>query len=57
MEWWPLTRLRLVGVPVHPVLTSDNQALLHHASISTTARYFRAGAAEQAAVVESVFEQ
>jgi hypothetical protein len=31
-------------------------ALLGHASLDTTARYFRAGAAEQAAVVERVFE-
>lgn len=46
------TRLRQGGADVAQV-----QALLHHASISTTARYFRAGAAEQAAVVESVFEQ
>ena len=46
------TRLRQGGADVAQV-----QALLHHASISTTARYFRAGAAEQAAVVETVFEQ
>ncbi|MGV9764753.1 tyrosine-type recombinase/integrase [Micromonospora tulbaghiae] len=30
------------------------QALLGHASLDTTARYFRAGAAEQAAVVERI---
>ena len=32
------------------------QALLGHASLETTARYFRAGAAEQAAIVERVFD-
>ena len=32
------------------------QALLGHASIETAARYFRAGNAEQAAVVDRVFE-
>ncbi|WP_112603263.1 site-specific integrase [Micromonospora noduli] len=31
------------------------QALLGHASLDTT-RYFRAGTAEQAAVVERIFE-
>ncbi|WP_216892134.1 tyrosine-type recombinase/integrase [Nocardia alni] len=46
------TRLRQGGADVAQV-----QALLHHASISTTARYFRAGTAEQAAVMETVFEQ
>lgn len=33
------------------------QALLNHASLETSGRYFRAGRAEQAAVVESAFEQ
>jgi integrase/recombinase XerC len=33
------------------------QALLGHASVETSARYFRAGAAEQAAVVEAAFDQ
>ncbi len=32
------------------------QALLGHASIEAAARYFRAGNAEQAAVVDRVFE-
>ncbi|GIF45260.1 hypothetical protein [Actinoplanes xinjiangensis] len=32
------------------------QALLGHASIETSARYFRAGADEQAAIVETVFD-
>ncbi|MFI0421704.1 hypothetical protein [Spongiactinospora sp. 9N601] len=31
------------------------QALLGHASLDTSARYFRAGTAEQAAVVDRVF--
>ena len=33
------------------------QALLGHASLDTSARYFRAGPAETAAVVERVFDQ
>jgi integrase/recombinase XerC len=37
--------------------TPQVQALLNHASIETSARYFRAGPSEQAAVVESAFEQ
>lgn len=32
------------------------QALLAHASLGTTARYFRAGVTEQAAVVGRIFE-
>ena len=32
------------------------QALLGHASIETAARYFRAGNAEQAAVIDRVFD-
>ncbi|WP_040840850.1 tyrosine-type recombinase/integrase [Nocardia brevicatena] len=46
------TRLRQGGADVAQV-----QALLGHASLDTSARYFRAGAAEQAAIVETVFEQ
>jgi integrase len=45
------TRLRQGGADPAQV-----QALLGHGSLETTARYFRAGAAEQAAVVERVFE-
>ena len=45
------TRLRQGGAdPAHI------QALLGHASIETSARYFRAGAVEQAAIVEVVFD-
>lgn len=44
------TRLRQGGADPAQV-----QALLGHASLDTTARYFRAGAAEQAAVVERIF--
>lgn len=44
------TRLRQDGADPAQV-----QALLGHASLDTTARYFRAGAAEQAAVVERIF--
>ncbi|MBV8541026.1 MAG: hypothetical protein JO364_08770 [Pseudonocardiales bacterium] len=33
------------------------QALLGHASLDTASRYFRAGSAETAAIVEAVFEQ
>lgn len=33
------------------------QALLGHASVETAARYFRAGSAEQAAVIERIFDQ
>ena len=32
------------------------QALLGHASIDTAARYFRAGSAENAAVIERIFD-
>ncbi|MEV6341253.1 tyrosine-type recombinase/integrase [Nocardia vinacea] len=46
------TRLRQGGADVAQV-----QALLNHASVETSARYFRAGTAEQAATVEAVFEQ
>jgi integrase len=45
------TRLREGGADVAQV-----QALLGHASLDTSARYFRAGAAEQAAVVNRVFD-
>lgn len=45
------TRLRQGGADPAQV-----QALLGHASLDTTARYFRAGTAEQAAVVERIFE-
>lgn len=45
------TRLRQGGADVAQV-----QALLGHASLDTAARYFRAGPAETAAVVEAVFE-
>jgi integrase len=46
------TRLRQGGADVAQV-----QALLGHASLDTAARYFRAGPAETAAVVEAVFER
>ncbi|MGP3919252.1 hypothetical protein [Nonomuraea sp. 10N515B] len=36
--------------------TSPSQALLGHASLDTSAWSFRAGTAEQAAVVDRVFE-
>jgi integrase len=45
------TRLRQGGADVAQV-----QALLGHASVETAGRYFRAGAGEQADVVEQVFE-
>jgi integrase/recombinase XerC len=45
------TRCRDDGADVAQV-----QALLGHASLDTSARYFRAGAREKAAVVERVFE-
>ncbi len=45
------TRLRQGGADPAQV-----QALLGHGSIESTARYFRAGAAEQAVVVERIFE-
>ncbi|MGN9846413.1 transposase family protein [Nonomuraea sp. H19] len=44
-------RLREGGADVAQV-----QALLGHASLDTSARYFRAGTAEQAAVVDRVFD-
>ena len=44
------TRLRLGGADPAQV-----QAMLGHASIDTAARYFRAGSAENAAVIERVF--
>ncbi|WP_280489089.1 tyrosine-type recombinase/integrase, partial [Nocardia carnea] len=46
------TRLRQGGADVAQV-----QALLGHASLETSSRYFRAGTAEQAAVVDTIFEQ
>lgn len=45
------TRLRQGGADVAQV-----QALLGHASLNTSARYFRAGPAETAAIVEAVFQ-
>lgn len=45
------TRLRQGGADLAQV-----QALLGHASLETSARYFRAGRAEQAATVEAVFD-
>jgi integrase len=45
------TRLRQGGADPAQI-----QALLGHASIETSARYFRAGADEQAAIVETVFD-
>ena len=46
------TRLRQGGADVAQI-----QALLGHASLDTSARYFRAGAAETAVVVEAIFDQ
>ena len=46
------TRLRQGGADPAQI-----QAMLGHASIDTAARYFRAGSAENAAVVERVFDQ
>ncbi|SFQ26752.1 tyrosine-type recombinase/integrase [Amycolatopsis rubida] len=46
------TRLRQGGADPAQV-----QALLNHASIETSSRYFRAGKTEQATVVDTVFEQ
>jgi len=45
------TRLRQGGADPAQV-----QALLGQASIETAARYFRAGSAEQAAVIDRIFE-
>jgi integrase/recombinase XerC len=45
------TRLRQGGADPAQV-----QALLGHASIDTAARYFRAGSAENAAVIERIFD-
>ncbi|XAN42400.1 site-specific integrase [Micromonospora schwarzwaldensis] len=45
------TRLRQGGAD-----PPQAQALLGHASLDATARYFRAGAAEQAALVERIFD-
>lgn len=46
------TRLRQGGADPAQV-----QALLGHASIDTAARYFRSGSAENAAVIERIFDQ
>jgi len=46
------TRLRLGGAGPAQV-----RALLGHASLDASARYFRAGAAENAAAIERIFEQ
>lgn len=46
------TRLRQSGAD-----SAQIQALMGHASLDTTARYFRAGAGEQAAAVERAFDQ
>ena len=43
------TRLRRGGA-------DPAQALLRHASIDTAARYFRSGSAENAAVIERIFD-
>ncbi|HEU5391749.1 MAG TPA: tyrosine-type recombinase/integrase [Streptosporangiaceae bacterium] len=45
------TRLRQGGADVAQV-----QALLGHASVDTAARYFRSGSAENAAVIERIFD-
>jgi len=45
------TRLRQAGADPAQV-----QALLGHASVDTAARYFRAGSAENAAVIERIFD-
>ena len=46
------TRLRQGGADVAQI-----QTLLGHASLETAGRYFRAGSAEQAAIVEAAFQQ
>jgi site-specific recombinase XerD len=46
------TRLRQGGADPAQI-----QALLGHASLDTSARYFRAGTTEQAAIIERVFER
>jgi len=45
------TRLRQGGADPAQI-----QALLGHASIDTAARYFRSGSAENAAVIERIFD-
>jgi len=45
------TRLRQGGADPAQV-----QALLGHASVDTAARYFRSGSAENAAVIERIFD-
>ncbi|WP_017620610.1 tyrosine-type recombinase/integrase [Nocardiopsis gilva] len=45
------TRLRQDGADIAQV-----QAALGHASLDTSARYFRAGTAETTAVIERVFD-
>lgn len=46
------TRLRQGGADPAQI-----QALLGHATLETVSRYFRAGTAEQAAVIEKIFEE
>ena len=57
----PTAGIRTVGTPLVTSCqggadVAQVQALLGHASLDTSARYFRAGPAETAAVVEAVFE-